>query len=127
MGELGVATTMFFHANATIRHRGNLITHLEEREGSILTARKDKELLLRESFKERLGQTDFRGFALDPTEILERREDLGFLEEPFLTSEIDPVIKNLLNDKPLEPDGFNNGFLKVCWATIKEDFLQTMQ
>jgi len=44
--KLRVATTMFFHANATIRHRGNLITHLEEREGSILTSNKDKELQL---------------------------------------------------------------------------------
>ena len=44
--KLGDVGTKKFHANATIRHRGNLITQLKSRDGSTLTSHKDKELLM---------------------------------------------------------------------------------
>jgi len=48
-----------------------------------ITAHKDKEQLIWEEFKERLGKSEFTRFGIDPATILERREDLDFLEESF--------------------------------------------
>lgn len=95
--------------------------------GPFLVEHKNKEQLLWKDFKERLGKTEFRGFDLDPASLLDRREDLDFLEEPFTTQEIDEVIKKLPNDKSPGPDGFNNEFLKSCWATIKSYFYKLCQ
>jgi hypothetical protein len=53
---------------------------------------------------------------------VEVADSLEFLEDPFSVEEIDNVIKNLPNNKSLGPDGFNNEFLKKCWAIIKHDF-----
>jgi len=65
---------------------------------------------------------DFTRFGFDLTTVLRRRDDLGFLEEPFTSNEIDTVIKSLPTDKSPGPDGFNNEFLKGCWTTVREDF-----
>ena len=75
--------------------RGNLIKQLEKQDGTILTSHRDKEQLLWEDFKERLGKSEFTRFGIDPSTILERRDDLGFLEEPFSNMEIDTIIKHL--------------------------------
>ena len=122
--SLGDATTKFFHANATIRMRNNLIKQLENKDGQIITAHKDKEQLIWEEFKERLGKSEFTRFGIDPATILERREDLDFLEESFSVMEIDTVVKNLPNDKSLGPDGFSNEFLKASWPVIKNDIYE---
>jgi hypothetical protein len=52
---LGDAGTSFFRANATIKHRKNLITQLVLNNGSIASSHKDKELAIWEDFKVRLG------------------------------------------------------------------------
>lgn len=101
--------------------RGNLIKHLEKHDGTILTAHGDKELLLWEEFKERLGRSEFNRFGINPGDVLEKRDDLGYLEEPFSTLEIDAVVKQLPNDKSPGPDGFSNEFLKASWSVIKQD------
>jgi hypothetical protein len=53
--------------------------------------------------------------------------DLGSLEEPFSSSEIDQVIKMMPVDKSPGPDGFNARFLKNCWHIIKTDIYQVCQ
>jgi hypothetical protein len=91
-------------------------------EGLTVTAHKDKELIIWEDFRHRLGVTEFDGFLVDHVAFVERVDGLDFLEEPFSTAEIDEVIKKLPNDKSPGPDGFNNEFMKRCWPVIKEDF-----
>lgn len=59
--------------------------------------------------------------------MLERRDDLGFLEEPFTNIEIDAVVKSLPNDKSPGLDGFSNEFLKKMLANHKGRFLHLMQ
>ena len=44
--QLGDAGTHFFHANATIRHRNNLISHLTNRQGFSVCQHKDKEEII---------------------------------------------------------------------------------
>lgn len=116
-----------FHANATIRTRSNLIKQLEKQDGTIVTSHRDKEQLLWEEFKDRLGKSEFTRFGIDPSAILERRDDLDFLEGSFSTMEIDDIIKHLPNDKSPGPDSFSNEFLKASWRAIKEDLYSLCQ
>jgi hypothetical protein len=120
--QLGDAGTHFFHANATIRHRNNLISHLTNRQGFTVCQHKDKEEIIWLEFKQRLGITEFTGFTIDPGILIETDNNLQDLENPFSQQEIDAVIKNLPNFKSLGPDGFNNEFIKASWDIIKQDF-----
>jgi len=119
--KLGDATTKFFHANATIKMRGNLVNQLQKQDGSILTAHKDKEQHIWEEFKERLGTKEETRFGLNPASVLQASNDLEPLEEPFTETEIESVVKLLPNDKSPGPDGFSNEFMKASWQTIKVD------
>lgn len=122
--KLGDASTHFFHANATIRHRNNLITELVTGENITVNWHSEKELLLWEEYKHRLGENDFRGFIVNINELIQRNGNLQHLEAPFSNEEIDRIIKGLPNFKSPGPDGFNNEFLKGSWATIKQDFYE---
>jgi hypothetical protein len=62
---LGDAGTKFFHANASIRFRRNLITTLENDVGDLIHDHNSKALLIWESFRERLGSSSFQGIQFD--------------------------------------------------------------
>lgn len=113
---------VFFHAHATIKHRGNLITELLSGDGSIASGHIEKEHILWEDFKSRLGNSEFNGFCVDTNFFIQRVDNLNYLEQPFSHEEIDNVIRALPNEKSPEPDGFNNEFLKKSWPIIKQDF-----
>lgn len=125
--KLGDSNTNFFHANATIRHRGNLINQLVYDLGITLHSHKDKELLIWHEFKQRLGTSNFSAFSADPHLFIHRHENLSFLEDPFFSEENDDIIKPLPNNKSPRPDGFNNEFLKASWQTITLDFYNLCQ
>ena len=55
----GDAGTKFFHANATIRHRKNLITYLEDSLGVIHLVHQDKAQILWEAYKDRYIQSRY--------------------------------------------------------------------
>lgn len=97
--KFGDAGTRFFHANATIRHRGNLITELTSSDGVSVTDHREKEEILWEDFKVRLGSSRFENFHISPGFFLQRNDNLGILETPFSHLEIDSIIKALPNDK----------------------------
>jgi hypothetical protein len=119
---LGDAGTKFFHANATIRHRSNLIATLRNNDGHTYTSHADKEKLVWEAFKERLGNSEFSTCSLDLSTILPRHDGLNILDQQFSTEEIDSVVRALPNNKSPGPDGFSNEFVKNCWSHIKQDF-----
>jgi hypothetical protein len=118
----GDAGTKLFHAHASIKHRNNLIAQLQKNNGEIVIGHAEKEKVLWDAFKDRLGQSEFTEMAFNLSYFLESHENLQWLEEPFTREEIDAVIKQLPNDKAPGPDGFNNEFIKKCWHFIKEDF-----
>lgn len=122
--KLGDATTKFFHANATIRMRGNLIRHLEREDGYLASTHREKEEMLWKEYKERLGKSEFDRFGFELEYLLQTRDDLSCLELPLSNHEIEAVIKYLPNDKSPGPDGFTNEFLKASWGTVKEDLLK---
>jgi hypothetical protein len=120
--KLGDTNTKFFHANASIRHRGNLIKMLVSDQGVTLHSHHDKETAIWHEFKERLGTSNFDAFTIDPSAFVHAHDNLEILENPFHPQEIDDIVKSLPNDKSPGPDGFNNEFIKSCWQTIKGDF-----
>jgi hypothetical protein len=67
---LGDAGTKFFHANATIRHRGNLTEELETKGGEMFCDHAGKEQMLWESFKDRLGKSDSDYINGNPTPFI---------------------------------------------------------
>jgi hypothetical protein len=125
--QLGDATTKFFHAHATIRMRANSIKQLQKSDGTFALSHKDKEQLLWEEFKQRLGQSEHIRFGVTPSDFLERCEGLNLLETPFINEEIDQIIRSLPNDKSPGPDGFTNEFLKASWQVIREDMYSLCQ
>lgn len=118
----GTTNTKFFHANASIRHRGNLIKQLVSDQGVTLHSHQDKETVIWHEFKERLATSNFIAFTIDPSVFIQRFKNMDFLEDPFMPQEIDDIVKSLPNDKSPGPNGFNNEFLKSCWQIIKADF-----
>jgi hypothetical protein len=73
---LGDASTHFFHANATIRHRNKLITELTTTDNNIVSSHNEKESLLWEEYKHRLGESDFKGFTVNVDELIQRNNIL---------------------------------------------------
>ena len=78
----------------------------------MVTSHADKESLIWESFKLRIGQSDFKGMLFDLQNLLQTHNGLDCLETKFTTEEIDQVVKLLPNDKSPDPDGFSNEFIK---------------
>lgn len=74
--KLGDASTHFFHANATIRHRNKLITELTTIDNNIVSSHNEKESLLWEEYKHRLGESDFKGFTVNVDELIQRNNRL---------------------------------------------------
>ena len=112
----------FFHAHATIRFRKNLITHLENDSGDLVTDHHQKELMIWHSFKERLGVNGFTGNLFNLANLLNSNNDLSCLIAPFSHQDIDQVAKLLPSDKAPGPDGFNTDFVKKCRPIICHDF-----
>jgi hypothetical protein len=124
---LGDAGTNHFHANATIRHRQNLISSLQKNDGSFVSKHEDKALHLWESYKERLGTSEFTHIYFDLNNLLLPLDNLLSPEDPFTNEEILSIVKDLPTDKSPGPYGFNSDFLKKCWPIVQHDFLELCQ
>ena len=106
--KFGDAGTSFFHASATIRHRGNSIAELVSSEGAVVSDHRGKEQVVSDDFKFRLGTSEFSEFTVNPSLFIQRCDHLELLEASFTQNEIDSIIKALPNDKSPGPDGFIN-------------------
>jgi hypothetical protein len=122
----GDAGTKFFHANATIRHRQNYITTLEDSDGTMITRHEDKAKLLWEAYKhrleQRLGTSKFSHMYFDLHTLLSPYGNLECLEEPFFREKIKSIIQELPANKSPGSYVFNGEFLKKCWPTVGKDF-----
>lgn len=83
--------------------------------------------MLWQSFKQRLGMTEFSGLQFDLSAHFTNPVDLSFLIENFSRTEIDQVVRSLPSYKAPGPDGFNTDFLKKCWCIISEDFYRLFE
>lgn len=89
---LGDASTKFFHADATVKFRGNFITQLRDEQGTIVTEHSDKANLIWQAFKERLGSSDYMNTSYDLASHFVNPPDLSSLVQPFSKQEIDSVV-----------------------------------
>lgn len=76
--KLGDVGPNFFHVNAPVRHRKNLISHLETSYGTFIADNNMKSNIHWSSFRERFGMP----FDLDS--LLQNSLDISFLTDPFL-------------------------------------------
>lgn len=107
----GDASTKYFHAHATIRHRRNNITSLKDCHGNKVYSHEVKAEILWNAFKERMGKYEFSHMLFNLNQLLQP-EDLDTLEGNFTKEEIEGVVKNLPNNKSPGLDGFSNEFIK---------------
>jgi hypothetical protein len=70
--KFGDEGTKFFHANATIKQRRNLITALKDSSGLCHTNHNSKANILWEAFKERLGSSDSPEMSFHLEQLLQR-------------------------------------------------------
>ena len=76
----------------------------------VWTEHQDKANLIWNSFKERLGSSNFTSIGFDLSAYLSPNPHLESLSYPFSKEEIDSVVKALPSDKSPGPDGFNTDF-----------------
>jgi len=119
---LGDASTRFFHAQATIKHRRNFITRLDDDQGSSFYSHHEKVELILLSFKERLGKSNPSLLHFDLPTFFVNNPDLSSLVLEFSRAKVDDVVKQLPSNKARGPDGFNTDFIKHCWPIINTDF-----
>ena len=119
--KFGDENTKFFHSLATERHRRTSIANLVLPDGQVVSSHAEKEEVIYKAFKERLGTCHHPAMAFDLASLIQPVEGLQVLTEPFSTTEIDAVVREMPSDKAPGPDGFNGHFLKSCWHIVKED------
>ena len=122
--KFGDENTKFFHSVATDRYRRNSIAQLLLPDGSQVSSHADKEAVIYNAFKERLGTGHNPAMGFNLEDLINHVDELECLTVPFTTKEIDDVVREMPNDKAPGPDGFNGQFLKSCWHIIKEDIYQ---
>jgi hypothetical protein len=122
LATLGDENTNFFHANTTIKHNKNTIMVIQDKDGHKKFKHEEKEMLIWEAFKERLGTCEFSCIHFNLDNLLKEQEGLDKMVNPFCKEEIDSIIKDLPLGKSPGPDGFNTDFLKKCWPVLSNDF-----
>jgi hypothetical protein len=70
----------------------------------------DKAAMIWDSFKERLGTSNFTGLHFDLPNLLDNTAGLSSLTVAFTHAEINAVVRNLPSNKSPGPDGFNTDF-----------------
>lgn len=120
--KFGDAGTKFFHANATLRHRRNLIAALEDDTGILHSHHTKMAEILWNAYKDRLGVQEFQNMVFDLSSLFSNDTELSVPEDPFTHEEIDQVVAHQPSDKSPGPDGFNTDFIKKCWPVVKSYF-----
>uniref|UniRef100_A0A453BCR0 Reverse transcriptase domain-containing protein n=1 Tax=Aegilops tauschii subsp. strangulata TaxID=200361 RepID=A0A453BCR0_AEGTS len=77
-------------------------------------------------FEALLGTATAREHSLDLSQLIEPT-DLADHDASFSAEEIWEAVKRLPARKAPGPDGFTAEFLRACWTTIRQDFLDVFQ
>jgi hypothetical protein len=97
--KFGDENTRFFHSYATERYRRNAIAMLTAADGTSVTEHRDKEEIIFQSFKERLGTSDQPQMMFDLPTLIHPTPGLVELSAPFTKEEINVVVKAMPIDK----------------------------
>lgn len=79
----GDASTKYFHAHATIKHRKNNIACLQDGLENAITDHEEKAMILWKTFKDRLGRSEFKEMLFNLDHLLTNHVPLNELEAPF--------------------------------------------
>jgi hypothetical protein len=118
---LGDENTKKNHANATIKHNKNTIMVIQDKEKF---KHEEKETVIWEAFKERLGTSEFSCIHFNLDNLLKEQEGLDEMVNPFCKEEIDSIIIDLPLGKSPGPDRFNTDFLQKCWPVLSNDLYE---
>jgi hypothetical protein len=99
-------------------HNKNSIMSLVDQNGEVKFKHDEKAAIIWESFKDRLGSSEFSHMYFNLVELIQEEGNLSDLDKPFSKHEINSTIADLPLGKSPEPDGFNSDFIKKCWETI---------
>uniref|UniRef100_A0A453A7E0 Reverse transcriptase domain-containing protein n=1 Tax=Aegilops tauschii subsp. strangulata TaxID=200361 RepID=A0A453A7E0_AEGTS len=121
----GDASTGFFHRQCSFRRQKNHIYSLAV-DDRALTDHADMAEAAFTHFEALLGTATAREHSLDLSQLIEPT-DLADLDAPFSAEEIWEAVKRLPARKAPGPDGFTAEFLRACWTTIRQDFLDVFQ
>jgi hypothetical protein len=106
---------------ATHTRRKNHIGQPFLHDGTCLVQHSEKAKALWESFKDRLGVSNFEQIHYNIDDLVPAVQ-LPELDYPFFDEETSMALKETLNDHAPGPDGFNVLLKKRCWNIMKEDF-----
>jgi hypothetical protein len=95
---------------------------LKDSDGIMKTKHEDKAEILWQTFRERLGTSEFSQMHFNFNELIQEANELEDLVNSFTTEKIDSIIKTLPLGKSPSPDGFNSDFMKKCWGVIAKEF-----
>lgn len=121
----GDATTAFFHRQCSFRRQKNRIFSLTAN-GAVLTDHEEMAHAAFLHYDALLGTAVDRDLTLDLSQLIEQ-SNLADLDAPFSPEEIWDEVKRLPARKAPRPDGFTAEFLRACWSTVKQDFLDVFQ
>lgn len=112
--KLGDENSHFFYIMATAAHKRNFIIGLTDHNGFIVSDHEQKANLLWNSFRNRMGVSEFTDIYYDLSSIINTVALPNTLDSDFSTQEIDNVIRSLPNEHAPGPDGFSGIFIKNC-------------
>jgi hypothetical protein len=110
--QFGDENTKFFHSMATKRYRRIVISHIVDATGRMVQDHGGISAPFWQEFKIRLGTSVETSMQFNLRELVQRRNNLDFLCNPFTTEKIDKVILDLPYDKAPGAYGLNNLFFK---------------
>jgi hypothetical protein len=96
--KFGDENTKLFHSIATQKFRRKHIASMQALDGSLATGHEHKAAILQNSFKDRLGQSEFQSMFIELDSLI-HPTDLTPLDAPFSIAEIDAIVKDLLIDR----------------------------
>lgn len=111
--KFGDENSKLFQAMDTHSFRRNSIPSLLADDGTTICDHEIKVGLLWNSFKDKLGISEFSEMLFD-LQLLISSVPLPILDKPFSKDEIDATIKEMPLDHAPSPDGFNGFFMKKC-------------
>lgn len=116
----GDNNTRYFHAFASTRLRGNLISSLTH-DGHIYTRVQDIQMIFYQHMRQLLGtESEIQDFDAS---VLYQGSDLHTSEVPFTEYEIAGAVKSLAKNKSSGPDGIPNEFLQFFGLDVKNDIM----
>ena len=120
----GDRNTKFFHKIANSHKRFNTINNLLV-DGGLSSDPNSISACISQFYKQLYSENEGQRPMLDGVEFSTiSKEEATWLDRPFEEEEVFGVIQGCDGDKSPRPNGFLNGFFKVCWGFLKLEIME---